>query len=366
MHNRSILVDPGSRFRLHPFVQQFRELFTTPISTGRHWGVILFIASLYIFIPQMQPIDWQLNTENFWSAGLNAYSDPSKVYPPWGLILMVPYYLMQAEGARVLSVLVIGWLSYHRQWSLSKFLAIMLSPFFLVTMSKSNMDILVLVLPIVLWESALGSKWQTVGRGAALSILLLKPQGSMLIWLYLLWTSQDDWRNLVKPLMIVAVVVIPISLIGSPPLFMQWINNLVNTSPKNLSWWAINNISLTSFLSPLAAVAILIFSFSTLFSFMKWKRRRWSKHHTIASLLLVSMFLSPYTSQQSFSSSLAFVPSWASFFIQSAVLLVTFRFFDYWDLMPPLILLIGITSLYLFQPIERIKSGKNRAPVKVN
>lgn len=366
MHNRSITVDSGSRFRLHSFAGQFKELFTTPISSARQWGVILFLAFLYIFIPQMQPVDWQLNTENFWSAGLNVYADPSKVYPPWGLILMVPYYLMRAEGARVLSVLVIGWSSYRHNWSLSKFLAIVLSPFFLVTMSKSNMDILALVMPIVLWETVQGTKWQAVGRGVALSILLLKPQGAVLIWLYLLWSCREDWRGLVKPLVIVALVVIPISLLGSPPLFLQWINNLVNATPQNEYWWSVNNISLSSFLSPMAAIAILFTSFTTLFGFMKWKRRRWSKGHTIASLLLVSMFLSPYTSQQSFSSALAFIPSWASFFTQSVVLIVSFLFFDYWDLIPPLVLLIGVSSLYFYQPAEKTKSKDIRAPVKVN
>jgi hypothetical protein len=366
MHNRSITVDRGSRFRLHSFAGQFRELFTTPISGARQWGVILFLAFLYIFIPQMQPVDWQLNTENLWSAGLNVYIDPSKVYPPWGLILMAPYYLMRAEGARVFSVLVIGWSSYRHNWSLSRFLAIVLSPFFLVTMSKSNMDILALVLPIVLWETVQGTKWQTVGRGAALSILLLKPQGAVLIWLYLLWTSRDDWHELVKPLLIVALVVIPISLLGSPPLFLQWINNLVNATPQNEYWWSVNNISLSSFLSPLAAAAILLTSISCLFGFMKWKRKRWSKEHTIASLLLVSMFLSPYTSQQSFSSALAFIPSWASFFTQSIVLIVSFKFFDYWDIIPPLVLLIGVSSLYFYQPAEKSGPKGSHAPVKVN
>jgi hypothetical protein len=366
MQDRSITADSGSRLRLHSFAQQFSELFTTPISNARQWGVILFLAFLYIFIPQMQPVDWQLNTENLWSAGLNVYADPSKVYPPWGLILMVPYYLMRAEGARMFSVLVIGWSSYYHGWSLSKFLAIVLSPFFLVTMSKSNMDILALVLPIVLWKAVQGTKWQTVGRGIALSILLLKPQGAILIWLYLLWNSRDDWKGLIKPLLIVALVVIPISIIGSPPLVVQWITNLVHATPQNEYWWSVNNISLSSFLSPVAAVAILFFSFSSLFSFMKWKRRRWSKDHTIASLLLVSMFLSPYTSQQSFSSALAFIPSWASFFTQSATLIISLKFFQYWDLIPPLILLIGVISLYFYQPTENIKTESLRAPVKVN
>lgn len=366
MQDRSIPFHLGLATRLHSFFRQFRELFTTPIASRQQWGVILFLATLYIFIPQSPPVDWDLNTQNFWAAGLNVYSNPSAVYPPWGLILMVPYYLMRAEGARVFSVLVIGWLSYQRSWSLSKFLAIVLSPFFLVTMSKSNMDILALVLPILLWETAQGTRWQTVGRGLALSILLLKPQGAMLIWLYLLWTSRGDWRELLKPLLIVALLVIPISVIGSPPLFLGWINNLVHATPQNEYWWSVNNISLSRDLSPATAVIMLLFSFSALFGLMKWMRRRWSREHTLASLLLASMFLSPYTSQQSFSSALAFIPSWASFFTQSMVLIVSFRFFDYWDYIPLLILLIGLSSLYFYQPSEKDEPRDHHAPLRVN
>jgi hypothetical protein len=233
-------------------------------------------------------------------------------------------------------------------------------------MSKSNMDILALVLPIVLWETVQGTRWQTVGRGLALSILLLKPQGAVLIWLYLLWTRRDDWRGLVKPLLIVALLVIPISVIGSPPLFLGWINNLVNTTPQNEYWWSVNNISLSRDLTPLTAVTVLLVSFGTLFGLMKWMRKRWSRGHTLASLLLASMFLSPYTSQQSFSSALAFIPSWASFFTQSIVLIVSFRFFNYWDLIPLLILLVGLLSLYFYQPAEENKPRDRHAPLRVN
>ena len=136
-----------SKTWLHSFIQQFKKFFTTPIASRQQLGVILFLAFLYIFLPQKPPIDWDLYNENYWSAGLHAYADQSIGSPPWALILMLPYYLMRAEGARMFSVLVVGWLSYRRSWSLSIFLAIVLSPFFLVTMSKSNMDILVLVFP---------------------------------------------------------------------------------------------------------------------------------------------------------------------------------------------------------------------------
>jgi hypothetical protein len=350
MNNRTFLVNQGSTTRLQAFIYYLKQLFMTPIASRGQFGVILFLACVYIFIPQMSPIDWDLNTKGLWASGLNVYADPSKVYPPWGLIFMVPYYLMRAEGARMLSVLVIGWLSYRRGWSLAIFFAIVLSPFFLVTMSKSNMDILVLVFPVLLWETVQGTRWQTVGRGLALSILLLKPQGAILIWLYLLWTSREDWKGLIKPLLIVALLVIPISIIGSPPLFLQWLNNLVNTTPQNEYYWSVNNISLSSYLSPISAVVFLIGSFILLLSIMRWKGKHWSKGHMLASLLLVSMFLSPYTSQQSFSSALAFIPSWGSFFIQSLVLIVSFKFFDYWDFIPLLILTIGLASLYFYQP----------------
>jgi hypothetical protein len=359
MNNRSILINPSSTTRLQAFIYYLRQLFITPIASRQQLGVILFLAFVYIFIPQMSPVDWDLNTKGLWSAGLNVYADPSKVYPPWGLILMVPYYLMRAEGARVCSVIVIGWLSYRRSWSLAVFFAIVLSPFFLVTMSKSNMDILVLVFPVLLWETVQGTRWQTVGRGLALSILLLKPQGAVLIWLYLLWTSREDWGGLVKTLLIVALLVIPISIIGSPPLFLGWLNNLINSSPQNEYWWSVNNISLSSHLSPLAAVMVLIASFALLLGSMRWRGKHWSKGHTLASLLLGSMFLSPYTSQQSFSSALAFVPSWGSFFTQSVVLIVSFKFIDYWDFIPLLILLIGLSSLYFYQPAAKKKEQQS-------
>jgi hypothetical protein len=366
MHNRLLLNNSGSTVRLQSFIQQIKQLFTTPIASRQQLGVILFLAFLYIYIPQVSPVDWDLNTENFWSAGLNVYADPSKIYPPWGLILMAPYYLIRAEGARVFSVLVIGWLSYYRGWSLIKFFAITLSPFFLVTMAKSNMDILVLVLPILLWEISQGTRWQTLGRGFALSILMLKPQGAVLIWIYLLWTGRDDWFGLVKPLLIVAIFVIPISIIGSPPLILQWINNLLHPSPQNEFYWSINNLSLSSYLSPLRALMFLLVSFSILFAFMKWRKRRWGNGHTLASLLLVSMFLSPYASQQSFSSALAFIPSWASFFTQSLVLFVSFKFLNYWENIPILILFIGLASLYFYQPTGETVPRDKHAQVKVN
>lgn len=355
MRMRSIFknVDTTSGNRINLFLLEAKKLFCSPITTRQQMGVIVFLAILSIFFPQATPIDWDLNTQNFWSAGLSTYSDPSVVYPPWALILMVPYYLMRAEGARALSVLVIGWLCYQRRWSLSKFLAIVISPFFLVTMAKSNMDILVIVFPILLWEVVQGTRWQTAGRGLALSLLLLKPQGAILIFIYLLWNSKNDWRGLVKPMLMVALITIPISLIGSPPLILQWIDNLVHPDPQNAYYWSVNNLSFTNYFTPISGVMVVLASFATLYGVMRWRGKSWHRDHTLASLLLISMFLSPYTSQQSFSSGLAFIPSWASFFIQNFVLVTSMKFLDYFAFLPLILLLIGLASLYFFQPLEK-------------
>lgn len=366
MHFQSFLSKSADTPKLQSFASQFILLFTTPIESRQQIGVILFLAILYIFLPQYPPIDWDLYNNNFWSAGFHAYIDPTIISPPWAFILMVPYYLIRAEGARMFSVLVIGWLSYRRRWSLSKFLAISLSPFFLVTLSKSNMDILVMVFPILLWESVEGTRWQVAGRGLALSFLLLKPQGTLLIWIYLFWRSRNEWRDLVKPLLIVALIIIPISGIGSPPLLLQWVNNLVNPAPQNVFYWSINNLSFSTYFSPLISLLVLLVSFFTLWGIMKWKRRRWYRGHTIASLLLASMFLSPYASQQSFSSALAFIPSWASFFTQCIVLVTALISIDYWRFIPPLILLIGVLSLYFYQPATEKEQVKIPSSVKVN
>jgi hypothetical protein len=78
------------------------------------------------------------------------------------------------------------------------------------------------------------------------------------------------------------------------------------------------------------------------------------------------MFLSPYASQQSFSSALAFIPSWTSFFTQFIGVSVSFKSFDYWDYISPLMLMIGGISLYFYQPTEKWEQRDNQAPLKVN
>lgn len=229
---------------------------------------------------------------------------------------MLPYYLMRAAGSRVISVWVIGWLAYKREWPLTNFFFIVLSPYFMLTMTKSNMDILVIVLPILLWETAQGKRWEVLGRGLSISVSLLKPQVTILTILFLIWTSRKEWKKALAQIAIAGLVVLPISFIGSPPLLLQWLNNIFHPSYQNAVYWTINNLSLSAaygFWIALGILSIIIFILSLL---IKTRMISWNRDQTLSSLFLISMYLLPYTSQQSFSSGLAFIPSLSGFILQ--------------------------------------------------
>lgn len=289
----------------------FSELFTTPINNWWQGGVVFIIALSFIFFPQSPPSDWELITLRLWEDGFSIYlSNPNAVYPPWGLVLLLPYYLLTAAGSRIASVLVIAWLCQRRRWSMMLFGAIILNPYFMYTMTKSNADILVLVLPILLWESSEGKQLQGLGQGLALSFLLLKPQGAILLFPYLLWQKRKQWKELLLPLSAVALITVPISLLGNPPLILQWLDNITNPSLQNEIWWAVNNLSITAKINWLPAIALLLAISLSLRSLVRAGRISWTNNHTLASLLALSMFLSPYTSNQAYSAALAFIPSW--------------------------------------------------------
>ncbi len=100
------------------FTERFKNILDTPIQNWVQHAIILGNALAFIFMPQHKPVDWNLNTDGYWSSFSNSYADPAKVFPPWGLILMLPYYWIRAEGTRFLSVLVIGLLAVKRRWNL--------------------------------------------------------------------------------------------------------------------------------------------------------------------------------------------------------------------------------------------------------
>jgi hypothetical protein len=334
------------------YVTFIRKIFGNPIINWYQYIIILCVAFAFIFIPQQEPNDWKLNTDYYWSSFPNSYMDQSKVYPPWGLILMIPYYLMHSEGSRFFSVLVIGWLVVKRRWTLLQFFSIIFSYFFLVTMIKSNIDIFVFIFPILLWEITDRTRWQSLGWGIAMSLSLLKPQGMFFVWVYWLWSNRRRLDEMIIPFCILALVIVPISLVGSPPLFFQWIHNLQNPSNQNKIWWKVNNLSLTSSLGLFWGLAVILLAILIVFTLVRMGRIKWSKDHLYASLLFLSFFLSPYSSQQSVSSAFAFVPSWQLLVIQYAGILLGRRYFHYYDNIPIYVLFFAFSAMYYFKPNE--------------
>lgn len=325
------------------------RLFVMPIASLQHWGLILLIALTFIAVPQFDYNDWERNTEGLFD-GLHIYDNPNAVYPPWSLVLFWPYYVLTSPGSRIASVLVVGWLAARQRWTVAAFLSIVFSPFFIWTMVLSNIDVLALLLPILLWESARGTRWQPIAWSASLGLLLIKPQGSFLLIFYWLWTTRNRWRELIAPLVFVALVTIPISLIGQPPLVMQWFDNLQNPSEDNQVFWQINNISLTEALGiEFGAVAV-----GASIGMVYWLRHRqrgvWTKNHTYATLLVASMLLSPYTSNQSVIVPLALVPSMTSLTLQYVVIFTGSALGIYREFDPGWTLLLGLCALWLYRP----------------
>ncbi len=340
---------------------QLKKTFTTTKYGLLQFSIILLVALLFIRLPQNLLNDWDLNTNNYWTDIPNTYlNNPNLVYPPWGLILLFPYYLLHTEGARALSVITIGWLAYNRKWSIAVFFLVVLSPYFLVTMTQSNMDILVIVLPILVWKYSQGKKWETIARGLSLSVLLLKPQCTILLILYLLWTNRAKWKKELIEIGIVGLIIIPISLFGTPPLVLQWLNNITHPSPQNQFYWSVNNVSLSARYSFWIALGTLVLILSILFLIKKRGMITWKLDQTISSLLLGSMFLLPYTSQQSLSAGLAFIPSWPGYIQQLLVLGVSLVLPSFHDNISFWTLLMAFFSLVFFCFSQTSKDGQPR------
>jgi hypothetical protein len=328
-----------------------RNLITTSIDSPRHWGVIVVVALMFIFLPQLPPPnDWERNTVGL-VRGLNIYQDPNSVYPPWGLVLLWPYYLMTAPGSRVASVLVMGWLAAQQHWTLLRFAAIVVSPFFIWTMVTSNVDVLALVLPLALWKSAEGKSWQWVGWSVSMVTLLLKPQGGIAMILYLVWRHRSAIEDLIIPVAAVILTIVPISLVGTPPLALQWMRNAIySPSSENLRFWSINNVSLSDHLGLLPGVLIVATAMIGVYLFMRRTGKIWTRNHTESSIFLLPMLLGPYASNQGMIVPLALVISWPALLIQYALIFVfsylnAFREYSAW-----FALLFGLSGLWLYGP----------------
>jgi hypothetical protein len=218
-------------------------------------------------------------------------------------------------------------------------------------MVTSNVDVLALLLPVVLWRASEGKLWQWLGWTISLLTLLIKPQAGLVVLLYLLWKHRDQAMSLIVPLMAAVLTVIPISLLGEPPLILQWLDNaVVNPSDENLLFWSINNVSLTDHLGLIIGGVLVAAAIGGVYALFKLCARPWTQNHKYSSMFLLSMLLGPYASNQGMIVPLALVPSWWSIALQYTVLLIlsyldVFRENSAW-----VALLLGVSALWLYAP----------------
>lgn len=329
-------------------MQTLRQFWQLPISDFRVMGIVIVIALAVIVAPQVDPTDWELNTK-YLVDGFDIYDNPDYVYPPWSLIFFIPYRLMTATGARILAVLVVAWFAHQQGWTFGRFLAIILSPLFVFTMLFSNIDLLVFTFAIVLWETSRNWKMPWLWRGLCLAILVLKPQGSFLLLPYLLWRERNAISNLLKASATGALLTVPISFFGSPPLLFRWIENITSPSTLNTDFWEANNISVTAILGIYWSSLIIAVTFLCLYFLMRQFDKKWTHNHMIAALLLASMLLSPYTGTQSVIAALAFVPSWIATISQYVLTWITGMLNIYIQWSGIWMLIFGVIALW-FMP----------------
>jgi hypothetical protein len=287
-------------------LKAFRTLFSQPIQTPLQWGIVAAFMLCYALLTTLPNDDWHRNAADL-PNGLLVYDNPAYVYPPWALILLYPYYLLTASGARAAAVLMVAWFMRQRGYSLGKFCAIIISPLFIWTMILSSADTLILLLPVLLWNAK--TRWSGAARALALALLLLKPQVTFLLVLYLLWTLRRQPRPLLITLAVLLLITLPISLLGSPPLLLQWVDNILHPMDVNLDHWVYNNLSLTYRYGLPFAVAVVVFSLGGLYWLMRRRGYRWTNDHIYAALLVASMLLAPYASNQSAIVPLTLLPS---------------------------------------------------------
>ena len=319
-------------------------VFHTPVHSPREWSLIVLVALLFIAMPQLPKNDWDRNVADL-PAALNIYHNPDYVYPPWALILFVPCYIVGAAGSRILSVLVVGCVAHRNGWNIRQFLSIVVSPLFLWTMTLSSTDVLILLVPVLLWNTS-GNRWTPLVRAIAIAVLLLKPQVGLALLLPRLWEIRRDPAQIVKILSLTTLIIVPISVLGNPPLIAQWFGNISNPTFENQGLWTSNNLSMTVTLGLWPALAVISGAFIILVLQMSRLHKPWTSRHTDSAMLTASMLLSPYASNQSAVIPLAFHPAWRITALQwvgviGAAVLNRYAQIDEW-------LLLGLVTLALF------------------
>lgn len=326
--------------------QSFRAVFAAKVTSYPQWIIIAAVGLLFVFMPQLPNNDWQRNASQL-PLGLGIYSDPAYVYPPWALLLLAPHYLLGAAGTRVASVLIIGVLAQVSGWSLGQFLSVALAPLFLWTMVLSSADVLILVGAVLLWNWNV--RWQALPRGMALALLLLKPQVTFLLVLYWLWTLLRQPRAVLGVLLVTLAVTLPISLLGNPPLLLQWVSNLTSPVAVNLDHWVYNNLSLTYRYGLPFALVIVTVAFGALYAWLWQRGKTWTQNASVSTALTAAMLTAPYASNQSAIVPLALHPSWRITLLQYVLMFGTailnvYALADDWILLVLTLLAIALSA----------------------
>ncbi len=329
-----------------PSLHSVSAVFTARVTSYKQWLVIGLVGLLFVFMPQLPNNDWQRNAADI-PLGLSLYTDPAYVYPPWALLFFLPYYLLTAAGARVASVLVIGLLAQRRGWTVAQFLSVALAPLFLWSMALSSADVLLLLIPLLLWE--LEGRWQPLLRGFAVAVLLLKPQVSMLLLLYWLWTLRRQPRQILLILAVAVAVTLPVSMIGSPPLLAQWFQNLTHPVAANLDHWVYNNLSLSVRYGWAFGLAVVALTFGGLLFYLHMRRKRLPPDAPISLSLSATMLLAPYAANQGAIVPLALHPSWRVTLLQyalvfGAAILNVYALADDWILLSLVVLSVALAA----------------------
>lgn len=326
--------------------QSLRAVFAAKVTSYPQWLIIAAVGLLFVFMPQLPNNDWQRNASQI-PLGLSIYSDPAYVYPPWALLLLFPHYLLGSAGTRVASVLIIGLLAQIKGWSLGQFLSIALAPLFLWTMVLSSADVLILVGAVLLWDWNVSLR--ALPRGLALALLLLKPQVTFLLVLYWLWTLRRQPRELLSILAVGVLITLPISLLGTPPLLLQWVTNLTRPVAANLDHWVYNNLSLTYRYGLPFALVVVVVAFGALYLWLRRRGRAWSHDAANSTALTVAMLTAPYASNQSAIVPLALHPSWRVTLLQyvlvfGTAILNAYALADDWILLVLTLLAIALSA----------------------
>lgn len=337
--------------RVFPLKTQAESLFLSPIQSGPQWVLVGLVSLLFIFAPVIGD-DWLLNTTGL-EHGLDLYqANPDYVYPPWALVLLWPYRWLGAAATRVLVGLFTAFWVYWTGQSLSRFFAIVVSAYFVFTLGFTNIDLFVTVLPIFLWYVGDRPPWDIPARALALLLLSLKPQSGLLLAALLVWHFRHQWQRFFLPALLTALIIAVPSLLGSPPLFVQWIENLRDPSDINVVRWQANNVSFTADAGfPVAAVVTLVL-LGALFLLFRRLHRPVTRLHQYAAVLLVSVLLSPYASHQSLVGFAVLVPSWPAVLLQYAAMSVFLLLDTYQAAAGFWTLLFGLLYLWFFRRAE--------------